>query len=130
MTLREAVKSLDAEGADALRHQLERERRWLAGPPASPSPFWDLHRCIARLAGNAAWELFVDVLNSVQTARVTSAQATALFDAASLAAPPAKLSSATHAAHVGIVEAIVEGDLEMAGIRMTSHLWSMMELTE
>ncbi len=120
-TVVDVVERIDDDGIRMLQEALEEESRLQADAPSFL--FQALHRRIARLTGNIALELFVDVLVSLTGAH--SIGTDALFDPNTHSPWPGDVTTQTHEAHRGIVDAIVARDAELARTRMVEHLREM-----
>jgi DNA-binding FadR family transcriptional regulator len=102
----------------SLRLALEAERR--AGDAAGR--FMPVHHQLAAATGNRLFELFVDVMGELVPSRVIRPRRTP--------AGMAALSAEVHHAHDKIVEAIIDGDADVAERRMVRHLRASVDVLE
>jgi DNA-binding FadR family transcriptional regulator len=112
-SIRQVIDRLDESIIAALRGALSEERILFAEHGITlHRP--DIHVLIARLSGNPALWLFVDVLDNLTQHR-TKRQVPRDLD----------LAEELHRTHTGIVEAIIAGDAPLAQHRMSRHLDAM-----
>jgi DNA-binding FadR family transcriptional regulator len=108
--LERALKRIDDHGEAQLREALDAEEAATDDDP--PSLDHDLHAVLARVTGNRVLELLVLVLVRLQR----------FHRAATPGGPDGLARDEVLDAHRGIVETIVEGDLDLARHRMRRHL--------
>jgi DNA-binding FadR family transcriptional regulator len=108
-----AAARVTEDGIAALRAGLVGEVRRLAEPGMCSQDV--LHLLLARLSGNPVLELFVDVLGRLTTRYAHTSQRIPKADV--LAA-----KQASHAEHLGVVDAVISGDAATAQIRLAAHL--------
>ena len=106
-----AAPRIDDEAAARLRESLERERN--ASDEEFADAVHDLHAAIAAIAGNRALELVTLVL--IRITRLYQLQELSDDDRQ-------KISDEVSSTHAGIVDALVDGDLDVARHRMRRHL--------
>lgn len=112
-SVRQLVDRLDEDIIAKLRAGLvDEERFYEEHGIRSHSP--DIHVLIARLSGNPALWLFVNVLTQLTQQR-----------ASGQVPDSKKLADELHKTHTGIVEAIIDGDAGVAQHRMSRHLQAM-----
>ena len=108
--IRQLIERLDQALIDRLRQALDEEREQFATHGIrAETP--DIHVRLARLTGNPAAWLFVDVLT-----RLTQQRANPYVPDDDVTARE------LHLTHTGIIDAIIDGDLGVAQHRMDRHL--------
>ncbi len=106
-----AAPRIDDEAAARLRESLEHERN--ASDEEFADAVHDLHAAIAAIAGNRALELVTLVL--IRITRLYQLQELSDDDRQ-------KISDEVSSTHAGIVDALVDGDVDVARHRMRRHL--------
>ena len=115
-----AIENLDADGEHRIQEFLDSEIERIitgrqSGRASDDYASNDFHLLLARLTGNPAMELFVQILSRVTSRHST--QPMSLQDAA----------KEVHRAHARIAEAILDRDLQTARRRLKRHLDSIVE---
>jgi DNA-binding FadR family transcriptional regulator len=113
------AESITEDGIAALREVLRNEEQ--LGDEMLASHPHALHAVIARLTGNPALELFVNVLAQLD-------HELAHVHGGKWAVDPAQAFPDSHRAHEAIVDAIASGDAALAQHRMRRHLQAIAEL--
>jgi DNA-binding FadR family transcriptional regulator len=129
VSVQQAVKQIDEAGIqrlkDTLRMEVE-EKNEAEAEGAAVGVLGgiehDLHVVISELAENPALKLFVDVLISLTS---TSHGTTKFRSEVRNEEARLEVAEAVHAAHEGIVNAIIRGDAAQAQHRMRRHLEAM-----
>ncbi|WP_330186364.1 FCD domain-containing protein [Dactylosporangium sp. AC04546] len=117
--VRSAAENIDEAGIVRLRAALEHESGFLGGE--SDATIHDFHVVVARLSGNPALDLFINVLTQLSAARFLGTEA--LFDKrAARSVSSSKQVEEVHRAHEAIAEAIIAGDAALAQHRTMRHL--------
>lgn len=116
--VRSAAETVDERGIARLREALGHEDTCPAVADAGEP---DFHLVVAQLSGNPAIELFTDVVTRLSTAAFGGGAS--LVDRA--VQPPGTIRADAPAAHRGIAEAIIAGDVALAQHRTTRHLQAM-----
>jgi DNA-binding FadR family transcriptional regulator len=106
-----ASMRIDEDGVKLLREACEAEARLQSG--AGTLGTHDIHRVIARLSGNPAFVVFLEVLTKLTTQAISSGTQEPM------------MSPQVRQAHDKIAEAVISGDGALARHRMQSHLEAM-----